>query len=210
MDLERECAVSLYHVRLILECMKPKNVNYVVLVVDMLNDFVYGKLKCTRAKKIIPKIKSLLDASREKGIPIFYCNDAHLSSDNYEFKLWGSHALKDTKGARVIKDLLPSDNDDIVPKRTYSAFHNTKLDNLLKKKFGNKGPDAIIITGIHTNICTKHTAFDAFVRGYDVIIPEDCVTAFQEQDHDLALDYMKTNYGAKIIKTSHLINLLSK
>ena len=187
-----------------------KRVSYAVLVVDMLNDFVYGKLKCTKAKKIIPKIKSLLDVSREKGIPVFYCNDSHLSSDNYEFKLWGRHALKGTKGARVIDDLMPSSHDGIVPKRTYSAFYNTKLDDLLKKKFGNKGPDVLIITGIHTNICAKHTAFDAFVRGYDIMIPEDGVTAFQEQDHSIALDYMKTNYGAKIIKTSQLINLISK
>lgn len=187
-----------------------KSVSYAVLVVDMLNDFVYGKLKCTSAKKIIPKIKSLLEVSREKGIPVFYCNDAHLSSDNYEFKLWGRHALKDTKGARVIDDLTPSGSDSVVPKRTYSAFYNTKLDDVLKKKFGNKGPDVLIITGIHTNICAKHTAFDAFVRGYDIVIPEDGVTAFQEQDHFAALNYMKTNYGAKIIKTSQLINLISK
>ncbi|MDE1769266.1 MAG: cysteine hydrolase [Thaumarchaeota archaeon] len=188
---------------------KTKSVTYAVLVVDMLNDFVYGKLKCTRAKKIIPKIKSLLEASRVKDIPIFYCNDAHLSSDDYEFKLWGPHALKGTKGARVIDDLTPSNCDNIVPKRTYSAFYNTRLDGLLKKKFGNKGPDVLIITGIHTNICAKHTAFDAFVRGYDIVIPEDGVTAFQENEHSTALDYMKTNYGAKIIKTSKLINLIS-
>lgn len=187
-----------------------KSLRYGVLVVDMLNDFVYGKLKCASAKKIIPQIKSLLDVSREKRVPIFYCNDAHLASDSYEFKLWGPHALKGTKGARIIEDLVPSSHDNIVQKRTYSAFYNTKLDSLLKKKFGNKGPDVLIITGIHTNICVKHTAFDAFVRGYDVMLPEDGVTAFQEQDHVIALDYMKANYGTKIFKTSHLINLISK
>ncbi len=185
------------------------NPSYAVLVVDMLNDFVYGKLKCTKAKKIIPHIQSLLDVSRKNGIPIFYCSDAHLTSDNYEFKLWGTHALKGTKGAKIIEELSPSSRDNIVPKRTYSAFHNTKLDSLLKKKFGNKGPDTLIITGIHTNLCVKHTAFDAFVRGYDIMLPEDAVTSFKEQEHVIALDYMKKNYGAKIIKTTQLINLIS-
>lgn len=176
----------------------------------MLNDFVYGKLKCSRAKKIIPKIKLLLNASRKKGIPIFYCSDAHLKNDSYEFKLWGPHALKDTEGAQIIRDLSPSSDDTIVTKRTYSAFYNTKLDGLLKKKFANKRPDILIITGIHTNICVRHTAFDAFVRGYSTIIPEDSITSFQEQDHVAALDYMKTNYGAKIVKTSKLINQILK
>ena len=184
--------------------------NCAILVVDMLNDFVYGKLKCSKAQKIIPKIKLLLDVSREKGIPIFYCNDAHLKNDSYEFKLWGPHALKDTKGAQIISNLSPSSGDTVVTKRTYSAFYNTKLDNLLKKKFANKGPNILVITGIHTNICVRHTAFDAFVRGYDIVIPEDAITSFQEQDHIAALDYMKTNYGVKIIKTSKLIHQILK
>lgn len=184
--------------------------SYAVLVVDMLNDFVYGTLKCSRAKKIIPKIKLLLDISRKNGVPIFYCSDAHLKSDVYEFNLWGPHALKSTKGAQIIQDLAPSSSDTIITKRTYSAFYNTKLDELLKKKFSNKGPDIIVITGIHTNICVRHTAFDAFVRGYDVVIPEDGITSFQEQDHVVALDYMKTNYGVKITTISKLIEQISK
>ncbi len=183
---------------------------YAVLVVDMLNDFVYGKLKFNRAKKIIPKIQSLLEITKEIGVPTFFCNDAHQKTDSYEFNLWGPHALKGTSGAKIIKDLKPSKFDHIVLKRTYSAFYNTKLDNFLEKSFGKKGPDGLIIVGIHTNICAKHTAYDAFVRGFEVIVPEDGVTAFTERDHRFGLDYMKQNYGAKILKVSHVIQLLKK
>ena len=45
---------------------------YTILVTDMLNDFIYGRLKSVRARKIIPKIKYLLDFARRKNIPIFY------------------------------------------------------------------------------------------------------------------------------------------
>jgi isochorismate hydrolase len=55
-----------------------------------------------------------------------------------------------------------------------------------------------------------HKAIDAFIRGYKIIVPEDGVTSFKESDHKAALDYMKTNYGAKIIKMSELIDLISK
>lgn len=183
--------------------------NYAILVVDMLNDFVYGKLRCAKAEKIIPTIKSLLEITRSKQIPVFYCNDAHLKNDDYEFKLWGSHAIKGTKGAKIISDLRPSKTDHVISKRTYSAFYNTKLEETLAKEFGRKKP-TLIITGIHTNICAKHTAFDAFVRGYGVIIPEDAVTSFRLQDHKSALEYVKNNYGAKILKTSKVIDMLSK
>jgi nicotinamidase-related amidase len=67
---------------------KDSDRRYGILVVDMLNDFVHGKLKCKRAKRIIPKIKLLLDSARKNKIPIFFCNDEHLSIDTYEMKLW--------------------------------------------------------------------------------------------------------------------------
>jgi nicotinamidase-related amidase len=41
-----------------------------ILVIDMQNDFVKGKLKCDRADKIVLKIKHLLDNARARQIPI--------------------------------------------------------------------------------------------------------------------------------------------
>jgi nicotinamidase-related amidase len=52
-----------------------QNPRFAILVIDMLNDFVHGKLKCERAMRIIPNIKGLLDDARQKGIPVFYCSD---------------------------------------------------------------------------------------------------------------------------------------
>ncbi|HJU13713.1 MAG TPA: isochorismatase family cysteine hydrolase [Candidatus Nitrosotalea sp.] len=183
---------------------------YAVLVVDMLNDFVYGKLKCANAKKIIPKIQSVLETTESIGIPVFFCNDAHKKEDRYEFRLWGPHAIEGTRGAKLIKEIKPSQIDCVVPKRTYSAFYKTNLESLLRKNFGKKGPDGVIIYGIHTNICAKHTAYDAFVRGFDVLVAEDGVTAFTDKDHRFGLDYMRRNYGAKILKTREIIRLLKK
>ena len=38
---------------------------YAVLVIDMLNDFIKGNLKCDRAVKVIPNIKKLLDTAHK-------------------------------------------------------------------------------------------------------------------------------------------------
>ena len=185
-----------------------KGSRYAILVADMLNDFVHGKLKCERAKRIIPNIKLLLDSARKKDIPIFYCNDEHLMIDTHEMKIWGPHAMKGSDGAKVIDELKPHDSDYIIPKRAYSAFDGTGLDMALKGVYNGKGADTIIITGIHTHICDRHTAYDAFVRGLDIIVPEDGVDAFTENDHLSALNYMKTVYGAKITKVSDIISSL--
>jgi nicotinamidase-related amidase len=36
------------------------------------------------------------------------------------------------------------------------------------------------------------------VRGFNIIVPEDGVEAFTEEEHKSALEYMKRIYGAKI------------
>lgn len=186
-----------------------RETRYVILVNDMLNDFIHGKLKSARAAQIIPKISLLLEKARQKDIPVFYCNDEHLPTDEYELKLWGAHAMKGTKGARVIDELKPASNDYIVPKRRYSSFDETSLDSLLQNINGGKGADAIIMTGVHTHICIEHTAYDAFVRGYDIIVAEDGVQAFTAEDHLAGLDYMKLNYGAIIEPVSNIIKNIS-
>lgn len=185
-----------------------KKGRYAILVVDMLNDFVHGKLRCARAKRIIPNIKVLLEAAHKKGVPVFFCNDEHLPIDTYEMKLWDPHAMKGTKGAQVIKELAPAKTDYLVPKRTYSAFDGTGLDRVLKGVYGGMGVDTVIITGLHTNICDRHTAYDAFVRGLKIVVAEDGVDAFTEQDHISGLDYMKRVYGAQVRKISEIIEKL--
>jgi nicotinamidase-related amidase len=182
---------------------------YAILVNDMLNDFIHGKLKCDRAAQIIPKIKLLLEKARQKDIPVFYCNDEHLPTDTYELKLWGPHAMKETDGAKVINELKPSANDYIVPKRRYSSFDGTSLNGSLEGTYNGKGADTIIMTGVHAHICVKHTAYDAFVRGYNVIVAEDGVQAFTAEDHRAGLKYMKQNYGAKIEKVSDILKSIS-
>lgn len=177
---------------------------YIILVTDMLNDFIYGRLKSVRAKMIIPKIKYLLDFARRKNIPIFYCNDEHLLSDP-EIRVWGAHAMKGTKGAKVIQDIKPTNNDLMIPKRGYSAFDDSRLEKALKSTYNGRGPTTIIMTGIHTHICIKHSTYDAFRRGYDTIIAEDGVNAFTKNDHIFGLEYMRANYGAKIQKISEII-----
>jgi len=174
-----------------------------ILVIDMLNDFITGKLKCERAKRIIPSIKKLIEEARKKEIPVIYCNDAHLPID-FELKKWGPHAIKGTEGAQVIPELKPTEKDFIIEKRTYSGFFETGLDTLLRELNVN----TVCITGIHTHICDLHTAADAFFRGYKIIVIEDAVEALSEKDHKEGLAYMKNIYGVEIKKVNELIKEL--
>ncbi len=65
-----------------------KDRRYAVMIVDMLNDFVYGKLKCERAVPMIPRTGTLIDSAHDAGIPVFYANDSHTRKD-FEIERWG-------------------------------------------------------------------------------------------------------------------------
>ncbi len=177
---------------------------YCVLVIDMLKDFVYGKLRCERAQTVIPNIKSLVEVARELGAPIIYVNDSHIPGVDGEFRLWGEHAVAGSEGASVIDELKPSEKDFVVCKRRYSGFFETGLDLLLREL----GVKTLILTGIHTHICVLHTAADAFFRGYNLAVVKDGVQAFSEEHHNWGLKYMSEVYGAKLMDTAEVLKLL--
>jgi len=179
--------------------------NKTVIVLDMLNDFVTGGLKCERAAHIIPNIKKLTVAARKHTVPVIYSNDAHLPVDEEVVERWGRHAIKGTEGAEVIPQLKPQKTDYVVEKRTYSGFHETGLDMLLRSLYHGEGVRTVILTGLHTNICVRHTAADAFFRGYKITVAKDGVEAFTQEDHEQGLKYLKDIYNAKILTVDEII-----
>ncbi len=175
-----------------------------LIVDDVLDEFVYGKLKTDKAAKIIPSTKKLVTAARKAGVPVIYACDAHLPTDP-EISLWGRHAMRGTSGARVVDDLKPTPADYVFEKRVYSSFQGTGLDLLLR----NLRVDTVVIVGLYTDICVRHTAADAFQRGYRIVIPSDCVEALQE-DNLTGIEYLRRIYNAKITSSPELVEKWSR
>jgi nicotinamidase-related amidase len=48
-----------------------------------------------------------------------------------------------------------------------------------------------IITGLHANMCVRHTSADAFFWGYQIVVPRDGTEAFTEEGYLGGLDYLK-------------------
>ena len=177
----------------------PKTVNnekHALIVCDMLNDFVLkgAPLEVTRARAIAANIKREINKSRKKHIPVIYCCDGHRPADP-EFSLWPKHAVKGTAGAQVIVELKPHKNDHMITKPSYSCFYKTTLDKLLKQL----GITHVVLTGVATNICILYTVAEASMRGYKVIVPENCVAALSQRDHQFALQQMKRVFQVEIV-----------
>lgn len=177
-----------------------------ILVVDMLNDFVTGALKCDRGLSIVPHLVKLVNEARKNHVPVIFCNDAHIKGVDHELKLWGDHAIAGTKGAEVIPELKVSSGDYVVPKRRYSGFFHTDLDLLLKEL----GIETVIMTGLHTHMCVRHTSADAYCLGYDVVVAKDATDSFTKEDYELGLKYLKEVYDAKIYSVDDLVEFFNK
>jgi nicotinamidase-related amidase len=65
--------------------------------------------------------------------------------------------------------------------------------------------DAVVLTGLVTDICVQHTAADAFFRGYKILVPKDCVEAVSDEAQKGSLGYMERLYGAEITTSEELM-----
>ncbi len=169
--------------------------NKLLIVVDMLNDFVHenGTLQFPFARNIIPFVKGRINTYMEEGKVVIYLCDAHYEND-LEFKRFPEHAVIDTWGSDIIDELDVTDKDIIIPKTRYSGFYDTSLDEDLKIY----GPKEVEVVGVCTSICVMDTVGGLVNRDYKVIVPVKGVADFDNDDHKAALDRMEALYGAEI------------
>jgi nicotinamidase/pyrazinamidase len=169
-----------------------------LLVIDMLNDFVLesAPLEVPAARGIIPAIRDEIDRARKEGKPVIYLCDRHRPDDEEFARFgWPAHAVRGTKGAEVIEELAPAAGDVVIEKTTYSSFHGTDLDDVLRRM----GVTDLKLTGCVTHICVLFTASDAVLRGYGVSVLEKGVAGLEKSDHDAALRIMRSVLGVKIV-----------
>ena len=173
----------------------------VLIVVDMLNDFVHekGALSFKFARFIVPFIKERIEAHiADNNIIIFLC-DAHDGNDK-EFERFPKHAVKKTWGAGIIKELADAVAGYYslvtISKTRYSGFYGTNLGTQL----ADLAPDEVEVVGVATSICVSDTVGGLANRDYNVIVPIKGVADFDTIAHINALERMEKLYGAKIIE----------
>ena len=166
-----------------------------VLVSDMLRGFLeedYPLYCGNKARRIIPNIQHLLEQELANGSKVFFLCDHH-TPDDPEFKMFPPHCIAGTIEAEVIPELARYEGE-VIPKKTFSSFFGTPLE----EKLSQLKPDKLIVCGVCTHICVMYAVADARIRGYEVEVPVDCVTSFDEAAHRLALEHMEKILGAKL------------
>ena len=176
-----------------------------VLVVDMLNDFLdeRGAMPLPAGQRLYEPTRRLLTAARASGSHVIWVCDIH-PPDDREFEKRTVHCIAGTWGAGIVEELGPRDDEYRVLKRRYSGFYETDLDLRLREQ----RVETLLLTGVVTNICVRSTAHDAFFRGYDVVVVEDCVAATSDREQASSLYDIDTHFG-RVARLDDVLPLLN-
>jgi len=166
-----------------------------VLVIDMVRGFFeegYPLYCGEKARRIIPNVQRLLEQELTRGSKILFLCDHH-APDDLEFKMFPPHCIEGTIETEIIPELARFPGE-VIPKKRFSAFYGTTLE----ERLGQLKPEKVIVCGVCTDICVCHTVGDARDRDYEVEVPVDCVASFDERAHHFALEHMERVLGAKL------------
>ncbi len=168
-----------------------------VLVVDFSCGFTDPA--CTLGSDLSQEVEAtrrLLDAARDKGLPIVYTTIGFEPSLK-DGALWLQKvpALGDLQiGGRWVEidpRLDPQPDEPVVLKKGASAFFGTNLASILIAQ----GVDSVILCGATTSGCIRATAIDLLQYGFPTIVPRECVGDRAQAPHEANLFDIQAKYA---------------
>ena len=174
-----------------------------LLVVDVQNDFCHPDgyfaavgFDVTPCTEVAPRVAALVEEARRRQVPVVWTMSTNSDPPVHRLaparfrraRLAGrppDQFLPGSWGWRLVDALAPRPPELVVEKPRYDAFLRTSLEDELRAR----GIAAVVVTGVITNCCVDTTARSAFMRGFDVLVLEDCVATFAEERdlHDASL-----------------------
>ncbi|BBO80981.1 bifunctional pyrazinamidase/nicotinamidase [Desulfosarcina ovata subsp. sediminis] len=159
---------------------------YAIVVVDMLKD-TFKKRESTLAAEglaIVPTLNRLLQRGRELNFPVIFAMDSFFREDYFFNGRIKPFSIRGTSGATVLDEIDQRPEDIYLPKRRWSAFFKTDLDQILRVKH----IDVVILCGVTTGVCVLATALDALSHDFEAILLEDCSAALNPEEHRAVVD----------------------
>jgi nicotinamidase-related amidase len=175
----------------------PTSGGLALLIIDMQRDFLepggFGDAlgnDVSRLQAIIPNVKQLLEAFRDRQLPIFHTIECHQPdlSDCPPSKLrrgrgklkigdlgpMGRILVFGEPGNAIIPELEPLPDETVVTKPGKGAFYKTNLESLLHQQ----GITHLLVTGVTTEVCVQTTMREANDRGYECLLVEDATESY--------------------------------
>ena len=103
----------------------------------------------------------------------------------------GRILIRGEAGHDIIPELYPLPEEPVIDKPGKGAFFATDLHAILQ----NVGIKKLIVTGVTTEVCVNTTVREANDRGYDCLVPEDCVGSYFPEFQEMGLKMIKAQGG---------------
>jgi biuret amidohydrolase len=185
-----------------------------LLIIDMQRDFLepggFGEMlgnDVSQLRRTINPNRRLLTAWRSAGLQVIHTREGHRPdlADLPPAKRirgrpkisigdqgpMGRILIRGEAGHDIIPELYPLPAEPIIDKPGKGAFFATDLHAILQ----NRGIQKLIVTGVTTEVCVNTTIREANDRGYDCLVPEDCVGSYFPEFQQIGLEMIKAQGG---------------
>ncbi|MDB6040686.1 MAG: isochorismatase [Verrucomicrobiales bacterium] len=185
-----------------------------LLLIDMQRDFLepggFGEMlgnDVSQLRRAIEPNKKLLAAWRARGWQVLHTREGHRPdlSDLPPAKKIRGHGktcigdegpmgrilIRGEAGHDIISELYPLPSEPVIDKPGKGAFFATDLHAILQ----NRGIKQLIVTGVTTEVCVNTTIREANDRGYDCLVPSDCVASYFPEFQEMGLRMIKAQGG---------------
>ncbi len=179
-----------------------------LLIIDMVNElnFTDDKEVLSQVNQAAGAIAYLKRRMKAAQLPVAYVND-NFGKWKSDFKSLIARCLQDDcKGKPLVELLMPEEDDYFVLKPKHSGFYGTPLDLLLE----HLGVHRLIMTGLLGNNCVLYTAADAYMRGFEIVVPSDCIVSLSHETNRDALRQMKETLNATISTAEKVLDDLPR
>ncbi|MFA6961524.1 MAG: cysteine hydrolase [Opitutaceae bacterium] len=185
-----------------------------LLIIDMQRDFLepggFGEMlgnDVSQLRRTIEPNRRLLAAWRAKGLAVIHTREGHrpdLTDLPPAKKIRGRSAtcigdvgpmgrilVRGEPGQDIIPELYPLAAEPVIDKPGKGAFWATDLHLILQ----NRGITQLVVTGVTTEVCVNTTVREANDRGYDCLVPSDCVGSYFPEFQEMGLRMIKAQGG---------------
>ena len=185
-----------------------------LVIIDMQRDFMepggFGETLGNDVSQLAGAVKpiaAVLAAARDSGMLVVHTREGHLPdlSDAPPAKVergapslrigdpgpMGRILIRGEAGHDIIPALYPLDSEIVIDKPGKGAFYATELDDVLRKY----GTENLLVCGVTTEVCVNTTVREANDRGYDCLVPEDCVGSYFPEFQTMGLKMIKAQGG---------------
>jgi nicotinamidase-related amidase len=185
-----------------------------LLIIDMQRDFIepggFGEMlgnDVSQLQRVVEPIQRLVAAWRAMGLPVLPTREGHrpdLSCLPLAKKTRGHGRMtigdagpmgrilvRGETGHDIVPEPYPWPNETVIDKPGKGAFYATDLHAILQCR----GIRQLIVTGVTTEVCVNTTVREANDRGYDCLVPEDCVGSYFPELHEAGLKMIKAQGG---------------